>query len=80
MMRFFSFFIGISAVGKFSDADVYAASKSSRILYLGDSLSIGAFGKTWDHSMRSLGFQIHTVVAGGASSYYWLKIYTSKLN
>gem|GEM_PF-1071890 len=30
--------------------------------------------------MRSLGFQVHTVVAGGASSYYWLKIYTSKLN
>jgi hypothetical protein len=80
MVRFFPFFIAISAVGIFSDADVYAVSKSSRILYLGDSSSIGAFGKTLGHSMRSLSFQVHTVVAGGASSYYWLKIYTSKLN
>ncbi|MDF1849491.1 MAG: hypothetical protein P1U85_01565 [Verrucomicrobiales bacterium] len=52
-------------------------SKSSRVLYLGDSLSIGAFGKTFDQSLRSSGFEVHTVVAGGASPYYWLKNYQS---
>lgn len=54
-----------------------AASSGPRVLYLGDSLSIGAFGKTFDHSMRTSGFDVHTVVAGGASPYYWLKSYQS---
>ncbi len=48
---------------------------SARILYLGDSLSIGAFGQTFDAALRSSGFRVHTVVAGGASPYYWLKQY-----
>ncbi|MDF1860883.1 MAG: hypothetical protein P1U87_11765 [Verrucomicrobiales bacterium] len=56
---------------------VDGVAKNSRILYLGDSLSIGAFGQTFDHSLRSSGFQVHTVVAGGASPYYWLKSYQS---
>jgi hypothetical protein len=47
----------------------------SRVLYLGDSMSIGAFGQTFDSSLRSSGFQVHTVVAGGATPYYWLKSY-----
>lgn len=50
-------------------------SAKPRILYLGDSLSIGAFGQTFDNSLRSAGFEVHTVVAGGASPYYWLKDY-----
>jgi len=54
-----------------------AASSGAKVLYLGDSLSIGAFGKTFDHSMRTSGFDVHTVVAGGASPYYWLKSYES---
>lgn len=54
-----------------------AASKRPRVLYLGDSLSIGAFGKTFDQSMRASGFEVHTVVAGGASPYYWLRNYQS---
>lgn len=54
-----------------------AQSSSSRVLYLGDSLSIGAFGKTFDQALRSSGFEVHTVVAGGASPYYWLKNYQS---
>ncbi len=49
----------------------------TKVLYLGDSLSIGAFGKTFDHSMRTSGFDVYTVVAGGASPYYWLKSYDS---
>lgn len=52
----------------------WAAPKAT-VLYLGDSLSIGAFGQTFDAAMRSSGFQVHTVVAGGASPYYWLKNY-----
>lgn len=38
-------------------------------------MSIGAFGQTFDASLRSSGFQVHTVVAGGATPYYWLKHY-----
>lgn len=53
------------------------AAQKPRILYLGDSLSIGTFGKTLDTSMRASGFEVHTVVAGGASPYYWLKSYQS---
>jgi hypothetical protein len=52
-----------------------ASGARSRVLYLGDSMSIGAFGQTLDSSMRSSGFQVHTVVAGGATPYYWLKSY-----
>jgi len=51
------------------------ADERVRVLYLGDSLSIGAFGRTLDRSMRSAGFEVHTVVAGGASPYYWLDRY-----
>jgi len=51
------------------------ASEKPRILYLGDSMSIGAFGQTLDTSLRAAGFDVHTVVAGGASPYYWLKNY-----
>ena len=51
------------------------AAAKTKILYLGDSLSIGAFGQTFDSSMRVSGFEVHTVVAGGASPYYWLKEY-----
>lgn len=51
------------------------AADRSRVLYLGDSLSIGAFGQTFDSALRSSGFQVHTVVAGGATPYYWLKNY-----
>lgn len=57
-----------------STADSTAVN-AARILYLGDSLSIGAFGQTFDSALRSSGFQVHTVVAGGASPYYWLKQY-----
>ncbi len=54
-----------------------AVGAGARVLYLGDSMSIGAFGKTFDSLMRSSGFQVHTVVAGGATPYYWLKSYQS---
>ncbi len=52
-----------------------ASPGKSKVLYLGDSLSIGAFGTTLDSSLRSSGFEVRTVVAGGASPYYWLKNY-----
>ena len=44
-----------------------------RVLYLGDSLSMGAFGRVFDSEMRSDGLHVITVVAGGASPYYWLR-------
>ncbi len=46
-----------------------------RVLYLGDSMSIGTFGQSLDTSLRSSGFDVYTVVAGGATPYYWLKNY-----
>ncbi len=52
-----------------------AADNRQKILYLGDSLSIGAFGASFDSALRSSGFEVHTVVAGGASPYYWLRHY-----
>lgn len=54
---------------------VAVAAEKPKILYLGDSMSIGAFGQTLDTSLRAAGFDVHTVVAGGASPYYWLKNY-----
>ncbi len=48
---------------------------ASKVLYLGDSMSMGAFGKTLDEKMRSEELEVHTYVAGGASPYYWLSRY-----
>lgn len=45
---------------------------ADKVLYLGDSFSIGAFGKTLDTRLREYGLDVYTVVAGGASPYYWL--------
>jgi hypothetical protein len=77
MNRATSFFAALTVTVFCQAWAVDGIAKSSRILYLGDSLSIGAFGQTFDHSLRSSGFQVHTVVAGGASPYYWLKSYQS---
>jgi hypothetical protein len=54
-----------------------ARAEKTRVLYLGDSLSMGAFGKTLDSGLRNQGIEVYTVVAGGASPYYWLKAYQS---
>lgn len=48
---------------------------AKRILFLGDSQSMGAFGKTLDHDLRSAGHEVYTYVTGGATPYYWLSIY-----
>ncbi len=48
-----------------------------RVLFLGDSFSIGSFGRTLDTRMRENGLDVFTVVAGGASPYYWLSSYQS---
>ena len=52
-----------------------ASAQKTKILYLGDSLSMGAFGQTLDAGLRSQGAEVYTVIAGGASPYYWLKSY-----
>ena len=49
--------------------------ESHRILYLGDSMSMGAFGRTFDSSLREKELEVYTHVAGGASPYYWLRRY-----
>lgn len=77
MSRFFLMFLAWAASGFFSGDAAARAATAPRILYLGDSLSIGAFGQTFDQSMRSAGFVVHTVVAGGASPYYWLRSHQS---
>ena len=48
-----------------------------RVLFLGDSLAIGAFGRAFDQELRDAGFEVYTSVAGGATPYYWLKEYPS---
>ena len=48
---------------------------AEKILYLGDSLSMGSFGRTMDSQMRAAGNEVYTYVTGGATPYYWLGIY-----
>ena len=48
------------------------AEANKRVLYLGDSHSIGAFGRELDTQMRRAGLEVYTVVSGGATPYYWL--------
>ena len=50
---------------------------STSVLFLGDSMSMGAFGSTLDSKLRDAGFEVHTYVAGGATPYYWLSQYQS---
>lgn len=50
-----------------------ATMAAKKILYLGDSLSMGAFGQTLDARLRQAGFEVYTSVTGGATPYYWLK-------
>ena len=47
-----------------------------KVLYLGDSMSMGAFGTTFDEEMRESGCKVFTHVAGGATPYYWLSRYS----
>ncbi len=60
----------------FADLVAQSAAKK-RVLYLGDSQSIGEFGKTFDSALRSSNLEVYTVVAGGTSPYYWLKAFHS---
>ncbi len=46
-----------------------------RVLFLGDSFSIGAFGRTFDQTLRDAGFAVYTSVSGGGTPYYWLSDY-----
>jgi hypothetical protein len=47
----------------------------NRVLFLGDSLSVGEFGRTFDQALRNRGFEVYTSVAGGGTPYYWLREY-----
>ncbi|MGK0187585.1 MAG: hypothetical protein ACI9R3_003373 [Verrucomicrobiales bacterium] len=49
--------------------------KPRKVLFLGDSMSMGAFGTTLDQSMRDAGLEVYTFVTGGATPYYWLSDY-----
>ena len=48
-----------------------------KVLYLGDSLSFGAFGATLDKQLRLSGCEVYTMVTGGATPYYWLSDFAS---
>jgi hypothetical protein len=48
------------------------AGGATRVLYLGDSFSKGAFGRNLDAQMRAAGLEVYTSVTGGASAYDWL--------
>lgn len=45
------------------------------VLFLGDSFSMGAFGRSLDEHLRKDGLKVYTYAAGGASPYYWLSSY-----
>ena len=51
------------------------STEGKRVLFLGDSLAVGAFGRTFDQTLRNSGFEVYTSIAGGATPYYWLKEY-----
>ena len=51
------------------------SARAPRVLFLGDSMSMGAFGKTVDAKLRAAGYDVYTYVAGGATPYYWLSRY-----
>jgi hypothetical protein len=53
----------------------FAASGADCVLFLGDSFSMGAFGRSFDGDLREDGFKVYTYAAGGASPYYWLSSY-----
>ena len=57
------------------DAPPRPANSRGRVLFLGDSFSVGAFGRTFDQALRNAGFEVYTSVAGGGSPYYWLSAY-----
>ena len=59
----------IIATGVFAPVPAQAGLK---VLYLGDSLSFGAFGATLDKQLRQSGCEVYTMVTGGATPYYWL--------
>ncbi len=46
------------------------------MLFLGDSFSMGAFGRTFDQRLRDAGFEVYTSIAGGGTPYYWLSQYS----
>jgi hypothetical protein len=50
-----------------------SASAAQRVLFLGDSLSMGAFGTTLDKRLRESGLEVYTSVTGGATPWYWLQ-------
>lgn len=49
------------------------ATAAKRVLYLGDSMSMGAFGTTVDARLRQGGMEVYTSVTGGATPQFWLK-------
>ena len=51
------------------------AASADCVLFLGDSFSMGAFGRSFDGELREDGFKVYTYVARGASPYYWLSSY-----
>ncbi|MFT6239255.1 MAG: hypothetical protein ACJAQT_001334 [Akkermansiaceae bacterium] len=56
---------------------VVRKTRNPTILFLGDSMSMGAFGRTLDQELRESGFKVYTFATGGATPYYWLSDYQS---
>lgn len=52
-------------------------SNNIRVLYLGDSLSYGAFGKQIERGLKTFGLDVYLSVTGGGSPYYWLSSHPS---
>lgn len=56
---------------------VVKKTREPTILLLGDSMSMGAFGRTLDKELRKSGLKVYTFATGGATPYYWLSDYQS---
>ena len=65
----------LTLLGAWFGVGATQSSAEEKVLYLGDSFSMGTFGRTLDQRMREEGLDVYTFVAGGASPYYWLKAY-----
>jgi hypothetical protein len=68
MWRFLYSLLGLLWCGLLTPVEA-----AQRVLFLGDSMSMGAFGTTLDQRMRQAGLEVYTTVTGGATPYYWLK-------
>lgn len=58
-------------------AGLASAQSAQRILFLGDSHSLGAFGENLDRSLREQGLEVSTFATAAGGPHYWLEKHAS---